>query len=127
MLLPAFFLRILYSLFRRRIFPYPSYTELQEYHQRVDRAAEIGDDLSIRLTSTTFGIRDIWKLYKLHVKPAKRTKEKDGPKTTTDNVNLNQGIPVSDEAEERKRSTDMKNEILHSLNLVADFHERVKK
>ncbi|KAF8622483.1 hypothetical protein AX15_006999 [Amanita polypyramis BW_CC] len=126
MLLPAFFLRILYSLIRRRIFSYPSYIELQEYHQRLDKAAEIGDDLSARLTSTTFGIRDIWKLYKHYVKPAKRSKGMDGSQVTANNVGLDQGTPMPDEAEERRRSIGMKSEILYSLNLIADFHERVK-
>ncbi|KAF8350074.1 hypothetical protein F5887DRAFT_943646 [Amanita rubescens] len=123
LLLPSLILRILYSLIRRRIFSYPSYVELQEHRKRVKRATEIGDDLSTRLVSTTFDLRDLWKLYK-HVKPTIRDGRQKA-KSTSNIPDVNPGSQSSDEDGEHLLDAKSDSDILHVLNSIADFHERV--
>lgn len=89
----------------------------------MERATEIGDDLSTHLASTTFDLGDLWKLYK-HVKPAARD-EKQKAKSTSNIPDVNRGSQSSDE--DGERLLDAKSDILHALNSIADFHERVIK
>lgn len=89
----------------------------------MERAEELGDDVSTRITSTTFDVRDLWKLFK-HVKPTKR-KEMHKAKSTSNISDVDQGMELSDE--DGKRLLDVKSDILHALNSIADFHERVIK
>ncbi|KAK2461925.1 hypothetical protein APHAL10511_006388 [Amanita phalloides] len=124
LLLPSLFLRILYSLLRRRIFPYPSFAELQEHRERVNRAAEISDDLSTTLANTTFDVRDLWMLYK-HIKPTKRRNEVQATTPTNNDSNTEQERQAFDE--DQSHLMDAKSEILYTLNLIADCHERVIK
>ena len=116
-------LRILYALIRRQIFQYPSYVELQEHRQRVERAEELGVDVSTRFASMTFDVRDLWKLYR-HVKPIKRN-EMHKAKSASNISDVNQEVKPPDE--DGRHLLDLKSDILHTLNLIADFHERVIK
>lgn len=89
----------------------------------MERAEELGVDVSTRLASMTFDVRDLWKLYR-YVKPIKRN-EMHKAKSTSNISDINQGIEPSDE--DGKHLLDVKSDILHTLNLIADFHERVAK
>ena len=71
----------------------------------------------------SFDVRDLWKLYR-HVKPIKRN-EMHKAKSASNIPDVNQGIEPSDE--DGKHLLDVKSDILHTLNLIADFHERIIK
>jgi hypothetical protein len=88
----------------------------------VERAEELGVDVSTQFASMTFDVRDLWKLYR-HVKPIKRN-EMHKAKSASNISDVHQKIEPSDDG---KHLLDVKSDILHTLNLIADFHERVIK
>ncbi|TRM66312.1 hypothetical protein BD626DRAFT_487385 [Schizophyllum amplum] len=79
-------LRILYSLVRRRMFPYPSLAELRERRQEVERADLFSLEVSKYMgTSSTSGAREVWKLFQMYNKTRKdllksRSEDKDKAK-----------------------------------------------
>ncbi|KAJ7630925.1 hypothetical protein FB45DRAFT_747715 [Roridomyces roridus] len=113
LLLPSLFLRILYSLFRRKLLPYPTLAELRAHREEVDRADEFGREMSTRFSpSSPFGLTELWRLFKVFNK-GKVTKEDSST--------------VLDSAEpQNSQESDFKRAILQALSEVADLHERVK-
>ncbi|ESK86647.1 hypothetical protein Moror_9708 [Moniliophthora roreri MCA 2997] len=72
LLLPSLVLRTLYCLVRRRIFPYPTIAELRERRAEIDRAEELGDEVSARLVSSSgFGVREMWRIFRVFTKSEK--------------------------------------------------------
>ncbi|KAG7450529.1 uncharacterized protein BT62DRAFT_1001342 [Guyanagaster necrorhizus] len=136
LLCPAFFLRIFYALVRRRIFPYPTIDELRERLREVDRASKLGDAISTRLsTSPSFGVKDMWRLFRIVNKPRKAKTKKasaepgyqDAPESIDCNATIKDETTVLDDETETQEERDIKHLGLHVLNAVADFHERMKK
>ncbi|KAJ3988572.1 hypothetical protein F5890DRAFT_383607 [Lentinula detonsa] len=125
LLLPTFFFRLLYALMRRRIFTYPTVTELRQRRKQVDKANELGEEISIRLSTTSFGLTEMWRISRIFTK----SKKSKAPKP-----NIAPGFPntkvddptVLDDTEESQKETDMKRAILQAMNDIADLHERIK-
>ncbi|KAI0052885.1 hypothetical protein FA95DRAFT_1586455 [Auriscalpium vulgare] len=132
LLLPAFFLYLVYLLLSRRLLPYPTLRELREHRQKVRHAQEFGNQLQARLLApSSFGAGDIWKLTKLLPKLVKSSPKnsagKDGKETTT----LADGDVYADPdvlfpLEETKEERDLKRVGLRLLTELVDFHERLK-
>ncbi|KAM6498102.1 hypothetical protein JOM56_006050 [Amanita muscaria] len=126
LLLPSLALRVLYSLLRRRIFAYPTYAELLERRRQIDKAAEIGDDLSAQLTKSTYSLQDPWKLYKFCLSLVKRNGGPSKSKAGDSCPNLGESSTVSDDTEDNKRTEEVTSVALHVLNQISDLHERVQ-
>ncbi|KAL0951211.1 hypothetical protein HGRIS_007934 [Hohenbuehelia grisea] len=145
LLLPALFLRLFYSLTRRGLATYPTLDELRERRREADKAASVGDEFSSRLSaSPTFGLKEMWRLFKAVNKPKKAkakqiVKEETGgnpPPSPSQNSELSQAEPIPlgdddtatvfDDPDETPEEKDTKRQILHVLSEIADFHERLK-
>ena len=131
LLLPALFLRILYSLIRRKVLPYPNLHELREHRADVERAKEFSATVTARLVAApTYDIQDAWRVvHDFHrsrkLKKATRNKAKDGDHPDEEPKMESEDPVPSDESDEPE--TDIKRELLAIMNYVADLHERVKK
>ncbi|TFK41171.1 hypothetical protein BDQ12DRAFT_679017 [Crucibulum laeve] len=138
LLLPALVMRIFCSLARRKLFPYPTLNELREHRQEIIRANEFGEQVSARLdTTSTFGMKEMWRLFKLFNKSKKnkvkafakdtgRDQATEGLETDEDDGALHEDTTVLENASDGKEATDLKRVALHSMNEVADLHERVR-
>jgi hypothetical protein len=153
LLLPSLFLRILYAIIRRKIFPYPTLQELRQRRKEVARANVFGDAVQARLTpSSPFGIQELWRIFKVFNKPkvdrAKNVvkdkgKDREGVDNATrvmpdgiegqDQNSESGGLPaketatVLDDSKDIKRDKDAKRVILQTVGDIADLHERIKK
>ncbi|KAI6047648.1 hypothetical protein EDC04DRAFT_2863857 [Pisolithus marmoratus] len=65
-LLAAFLCRIIWSLLRRRFLPYLTLAEFQEKQQNTSRACRFGDEVQRRLSVSTLGPIEIWKLFRAY-------------------------------------------------------------
>ncbi|KAI6133051.1 hypothetical protein EDD16DRAFT_2305 [Pisolithus croceorrhizus] len=136
-LLAAFLCRIIWCLLRRRFLPYPSLAEYQEKRQNATRARRFGDEVQRRLSVSTLGPVEIWKLFRAyraatHDKTKhllKDNKFQDKPDQTNggsasapeaDGENT-----VLEGAEDSEEIQNLKRDLLHLLDIVADLHERV--
>ncbi|KAK0465038.1 uncharacterized protein EV420DRAFT_935547 [Desarmillaria tabescens] len=140
LLCPAFFLRVFYALIRRRIMPYPTVDELRQRLREVDRANKLGDAVSSRLSaSSSFGVKDMWRLYRIVNKPwkpkaKKASAEQPGCQILPESIDygatintINDEPTILGDETESEEERDIKRLGLHILNAVADFHERMKK
>ncbi|KAJ7634293.1 hypothetical protein DFH06DRAFT_1437038 [Mycena polygramma] len=137
LLLPCLFLQIIYALARRKLFSYPTLAELRAHRQEIDRAAEFGEQLSTRfLASSSFGAKELWRLFKVFNKSKKTKIQKAASSKTRDPVPLvdeqdpdQEEISTvldSDERTETAQENDVKRALLQMLSEIADLHERVK-
>lgn len=135
-LLPALFGRILFSLLRRKVLPYPTLKELRERRQEVAKAEELGEQLQTRLGTSSSGFMEAWRLFRVVAKSNKhklklqREKLKGTESMKTDSVaELPEASEntVLDEPNDNQEDKDIKKEILHLLGDLADFHERIRK
>lgn len=130
LLLPSFFLHLLYLLLHRRLVPYPTLAELRKHHTEVLRAHEFGEEMQMRLItgSSPFGVKDAFNLYKRFKKSKKpkghgrkgSKKSEDASKRSqssislvddlaTDDASMAEGTPAIEvvaEDEEGVKSTD---------------------
>ncbi|KAJ4499630.1 hypothetical protein C8R41DRAFT_915363 [Lentinula lateritia] len=126
LLLPTFFLRIFYALIRRKIFTYPTLMELKQRRKQVDKANELGEEISLRLSTSSFGLKEIWRISRIF------TKSNRNKSTQKSNIGLdkpNGGVDdptVLDNTKESQKETDVKRAVLLAMNDVADLHERIK-
>lgn len=140
LLLPSLFLRILYALARRRIFSYPTLAELRAHREEIDRAAEFGQELSTRFSaSSVFGVKEVWRIFKVFNKPKKakvkklardKTRARPSQDPASDDQVSDQEISTvldSEEPAEKSQENDVKRAVLQALAEIADLHERVKK
>lgn len=115
----AFLCHIIWRLLRRRFLPYPSLAEFQEKRQNATRARRFGDEIQRRLSVSTLGPVEIWKLFRAYRAAAPdKTKSTSVPKTNDENT-------VLEGAEDSEEIRNLKRDLLHLLNVVADLHERV--
>ena len=133
-LLPALFLRMLYSLVRRKVLPYPSLQELREHRVDVERAKEFSATVTARIVAApTYDIQDVWRIvHDFHrsrkLKKAARNKAKNAEDSDPPGEELkaeSEEPALSDESDVPE--ADIKRELLAIMNYVADLHERVKK
>lgn len=139
-LLPCLCLRVFYSLIRRKVFPYPTLEELREHRSEVIRANEFGDQISARLSASSFGVKEMWRIFKVFNKTTKAkakssAKEKAREKGFSPPLDENdasilsesEGATVLDDTEDSQDAKDFKRVGLHILSELADLHERIKK
>jgi hypothetical protein len=131
LLLPALMFRILWEMLRRRLLPYPTLESLQTRRKESERAKEFGDEVQERLSAPSMGPKDIFQLFKSH-KSATKAQIKSLAKatgarqtsSTSDGGEDEEATVLDDDTQEEQ---DIKRELLHLLNTVADIHERIKK
>lgn len=58
--------RVVYGLLWRRLSTYPTLKELQERRQETARALKFGEAVQQRLSVTTLGPVELWRLFKLY-------------------------------------------------------------
>lgn len=134
LLLPALLLRILYSLVRRKVLPYPSLQELRKHRIDVERAKQFSSTVTSRLVAApTYDVQDVWRIvHDFHrsrkLKKAARAKANnaEGGDHTDEGLKAEPEEPILSE-ESNAPETDIKRELLAIMNYVADLHERVKK
>lgn len=137
--MPAFFLRILYSLLRRKFLAYPTLEELREHRREIAQSEMLGEQLQIRLSSTSSSnIMEAWKIFRALSKPKKdsrakavstkkaavqsRQKEKRevNPDYPSSDVHTSgDEATVLDNPEESKEESDFKRSLLFALQLLA--------
>ncbi|KAF8905572.1 hypothetical protein CPB84DRAFT_1844975 [Gymnopilus junonius] len=135
-LVSALVLRILVSLLKRRIFPYPTLSDLRRHREEVSLASDFGKQVADRLSASSFGITETWRLLKLIGQTQKsilkgKTKEKihktDAPATEAhSDVSDQQGTTVLDDPNDSEETKDLKRIGLQLLNEMADLHERIR-
>lgn len=138
LLAPFLALYILFSLLKRRIFPYPSLKDLLRHREEVSRADEFGERVSARLSASSTSVLEIWRLFRLFettkrniVKGKAREHTKD--KSTTSipegrrSNDLVEDVTVLDDVNDSEEAQDLKRIGLEILEDIAELHERVRK
>ncbi|KAG1825922.1 uncharacterized protein BJ212DRAFT_1443943 [Suillus subaureus] len=130
LLLPALMFRILWEMLSRRLLPYPTLESLQMRRKDSERAREFGDEVLERLSAPSMGPKDIFQLFKSHrsaakskIKPLAKDAGALQTSLTGDGVEDEAATVLDDDTQEEQ---DIKRELLHLLNIVADIHERIK-
>lgn len=101
--------------------------ELKQRRKQVDKANELGEEISLRLSTSSFGLKEIWRISRIF------TKSNRNKSTQKSNIGLdkpNGGVDdptVLDNTKESQKETDVKRAVLLAMNDVADLHERIKK
>ncbi|KAJ7492631.1 hypothetical protein FB451DRAFT_1551950 [Mycena latifolia] len=139
LLLPCLFLRILYSLARRKLFSYPTLTELRAHRQEIDRANEFGNEMTMRFSaSSSLGMKELWRLFKVFNKSKKtkikkagndKAREQAPQESPVDDSGPDEEISTvldSEDAKESAQEKDFKRQSLRALAEIADLHERIK-
>ncbi|KAG1757589.1 hypothetical protein EDB19DRAFT_1901101 [Suillus lakei] len=133
LLLPALMFRILWEMLSRRLLPYPTLESLQMRRKDSERAREFGDEVQDRLSAPSMGPKDIFQLFKSHRSAAKsklKSVAKDtvalqtGPTGDGGDADEDEAATVLDD--DTQEEQDIKRELLHLLNTIADIHERIK-
>ncbi|KAG2366518.1 hypothetical protein BDR07DRAFT_1395739 [Suillus spraguei] len=130
LLLPALMFRVLWEMLSRKLLPYPTLESLQMRRKDSERAREFGDEIHERLSAPSMGPKDIYQLFKSH-KSAAKNKVKSLAKDAGALQTSLTGDSGEDEAttvldDDTQEEQDIKRELLHLLNIVADIHERIK-
>ncbi|KAF7320350.1 RAD21/Rec8 N-terminal domain protein [Mycena kentingensis (nom. inval.)] len=126
LLLPALVLRILYSLLRRKLLPYPTLSELNAHRREIDRSNEFGRELTARFSATSSsGIRELWRIFRVFNKP-KQSKIRGASQESLVPEQEAATALDSEKAAEAAQENDVKRLLLKVLADLADLHERVK-
>ena len=139
LLLSALLFRVLYSLIRRKLHPYPSLDELRAHRTRIDRSHTFGAMLSARLAATpSLGVEDMWHLFKDYKhtrklkKAAKEAAARGDDGKADDAASMHSIAAEKPEEKPEDPLEDIKDEDLKRLGLfvlceVADLLERIKE
>lgn len=130
LLLPALMVRILWEMLSRRFFPYPTLETLQMRRKDSDMARQFGEEIQERLSVSSIGPMEIFQLFKSRKSAAKgimKSAAKDlGASPSGNGGDASEGeTTVFDEGSQKEQ--DIKRDLLHLLDTVADIHERIKK
>lgn len=90
LLLPALLFRILFGLLWRHLSTHPTLEELQERRRETAQALRFGEAVQQRLSVTTIGPIELWRLFKLY-----KSEEKDKAKFVGDTSKIRYG-PLND-------------------------------
>lgn len=134
-------LRILYSFVRRRIFPYPSLSDLRSHREAVGRADYFSEQMTARMSAKGSNLTEVWRLLRLvdlkmlgkkkaikkHIKTGSLTdSSKDSDRDSI--VSQEQDATVLDTGlDDEEEMKDMKQDLLLFMDEVANLHERVRK
>ncbi|KIY71653.1 hypothetical protein CYLTODRAFT_418715 [Cylindrobasidium torrendii FP15055 ss-10] len=126
LLIPALVGRVLYSLLRRRVFPYPSLNELKSRRHEVKRANYFGDVVSSKLTaSSSLGVKEMWRLFRVYNKSKKiKVRKHSGQRCSVEDAR-DDAVHIDEDAETQEER-DLKRIGLRLLEGIADWHEKVK-
>ncbi|KIM48214.1 hypothetical protein M413DRAFT_22743 [Hebeloma cylindrosporum] len=133
LLAPAFLLRMLVCLVRRRLFPYPSLADLRQHRQEIIHADAFGQQVSARFSASSSGVKETWHLFKLldrtwRSRAKASTKEKGKGKELSDEIPSDtaqeQGPAVHGDADDGD-AQDLKRISLQVMEDIADIHERI--
>ncbi|KAI0363910.1 hypothetical protein BV20DRAFT_65419 [Pilatotrama ljubarskyi] len=139
----ALLLRVLYSLVRRKLHPYPSLDELRAHRSRIGRSHTFSAMLSSRLaTSPWLGVKDVWDLFREYRQTQKLKKAAKSPQNTGESEQKTEGDDAAsvhsiatekpeETHEQHSRAEDLEEEDLKRLGLyalceIADLLERIK-
>jgi hypothetical protein len=121
-------LRILWSLIRRRLYPYPTLAQLRERRKEIAKAEEFGEGLSSRLTKTSkFGVRDAWKIFQDFRSTSGMNLGPEHPEVLSAEDSVFEIPTVEALLEDTPSEQTLLMLVLVMLNAVADLHERVRK
>ncbi|KIY52720.1 hypothetical protein FISHEDRAFT_34565 [Fistulina hepatica ATCC 64428] len=136
LLIPAFFFHILYALLRRRLWPYPTLEELRARRKEVHCANTFSVQFSERLSASSLGVREVWRLFKVYSRTKKfraghisrRSQDKvDDASCANPIVKEAEGMAtILDDSKESEEERDLKQFGLHVLCEIADLHERLR-
>ncbi|KZT30570.1 hypothetical protein NEOLEDRAFT_1053072 [Neolentinus lepideus HHB14362 ss-1] len=133
LLLPAFFARILYALVRRKIFPYPSLSELRQRREEVGRANAFGREVGRCLAAPpTIVVNELWRFVKLAsvarlTASARGTHSTDTVKDSQEiRVETQQATTVLEKDTEQEEVEDIKSTALFLMDQISDLHERIR-
>lgn len=130
LLLPSLLLYLLYSLLRRKMHPYPSLDELQDYRDKVDRAKEVGEGLRTRMVSSSFGVKDAWRVFRSYNKTRKHSQTTAGKQCRgEEELQENKDLPqenMLDDPIETELERDLKAMGLEAMVEFTDGLERLK-
>jgi GRAM domain-containing protein 4 len=137
LLFPSFIFYLLYVLLRRRIYPYPSLSQLREHRGHIDKASEFGEELQGSLTATSsFGLLDAWKalrVYNNNKNKVRKANEKMKQFEDTASVvsveaaTTDGDITAAEDSAEKVHEQDIKALGLEALCELIDGLERLKK
>ena len=142
MLIPALLTRTLYEVLRRRIFKYPTASELRSRLLAVGRANALADALTIQLdahTSSGLGLRcdvlssltviclqvlrDVWRVWRIVIKDKQQRARAMVQKDIDVSPVQNEPRPKEEETED----ANFRRLALATIEEIADFHERLVK
>ena len=133
----AMLCRTLWCLLRRRLLPYPSLEELQERRRNTAQARQFGEEVQQWLSTSTIGPVELWQIFRHYSKASTQNNAKSSAKEklrekVSDGFNQSDSVldlenkailEYGDDGEEE----DLKRDLLHLMEIVADIHERIKK
>jgi len=125
---------MIYAVIRRRIFAYPSLDDLRRHRAELSEADEFGAQISARLSTTSSGMKELWKLFRLFDQTRKK-KLRFGRRAAAqsdDDPYSSSGESPRPSVESNRSSDDPEDSqlqqlLLELLNATADFHERIHK
>jgi hypothetical protein len=126
---------MLVGLVRRRLFPYPSLADLRQHRQEILHADAFGQQVSARLSASSSGVTEIWRLLQLldrtwRSRTKVTIKEKGKGKELSDelasDIAEEQDATVLDDADDGE-AQDLKRIGLQQMEEIADIHERICK
>lgn len=120
------------------MFPYPTLEDLRRHRDEVSSADEFGERVSARLSASSSGVTEMWRLFKLFDNKRKnkanaKSKDKDNGNGNNsspghpDNTTEYQEPTVLDTLDETEENKDAKLLGLRILEDLADLHERIRK
>jgi GRAM domain-containing protein 4 len=135
LLITGLLVRLLWSLFRRRLLPYPTLQDLRQRRREVARAEKFGERISDRLSSTSkFGVKEAWKIAKdlrswsnSNVNITSAPSKYSNGTAEVSGEHLPLGEVREGESEAEWAIQDLQRLLLLFVNEVADFHERARK
>ncbi|TFK57092.1 hypothetical protein OE88DRAFT_1650667 [Heliocybe sulcata] len=131
LLLPAFFVRILYALLRRKVFPYPSLSELRQRREEVGRARAFGKEVETRLAApATVAVNELWRFVKLaslaRLSAAAKGSRRSDTAKEIEEIRIEQDTTVLEKDSEKKEVEDIKSTALFVMDQISDLHERIR-
>lgn len=145
--MPSILLWVLAYSVHKRLRPYPTGQELQNYHSQLEKADHLGNQFSQRVfSSSVLDVREGWRLLRLTNKTINiqfRSKKAKSPKDQRASGSKHQEEEGTADAEDLPDSEsagppeeldeydaelgDFKRVALYYLTCLADFHERFQK
>ena len=125
--------RILLSLVRRGICPYPSLEDLRNHRKEIHDADRFGEMMLAKMSTSSF-VTEMWRLFRLadqtmNITGKKQTKHKE--KISVDFSDSQFGIQednaVNDDMKTSREEKDIKRYGLFVLDEIVDLHERIRK